>query len=158
MKKFSAFLGIGLIVLLGIGAFSFFYRLYQNDVNTLTEFVAAYQNYDRAVSEFSTTVLAANPDSAPMAGGFDMYADQALAVLFMKGSVRISSAIKNEKEVMRTMLLVVIVSEKELAALRAYQSAKVDQSADLIGLAKTYHDLTNQRQAAFAYFRELGKQ
>jgi len=48
------------------------------------------------------------------------------------------------------------LSEKEMSTLKAYRQA-TGQDANRIRLAQTFHDLTKERQAAFAHFPELSR-
>jgi hypothetical protein len=102
LNKYKALLIIALILLAGI--FFFFYRLYQNDVKALTNFLAAYQKFDQAVSNYSTAVFASNQDGASAADALEQKTDEALAELNTRASVRISSLIKNDGELMRAAL------------------------------------------------------
>jgi hypothetical protein len=155
MKKYIALLLIALIAAAGV--FFFFYRFYQHDMTALTEFTAAYENYDRAISDFSGPVLAANPASTPAADELERKADAALLELGAKASVRISSMIKNEKEIMSATLEIADLAGKELDALKTYQQAAAGKDGDLVRLAKEFADLTNSRRTAYARFLALGE-
>jgi hypothetical protein len=154
MKKYFPFLLIALITAAGV--FFFFYRFYQHDMTALTDFTAAYENYDRAISAFSGPVFASKLEGTPAVDDLERNADAALAELSAKASVKISSMIKNEKEVMSTALEIADLSGKELDALKAYQQAAADKQGDLVRLAKEFADLTSSRQTAYARLLELG--
>ena len=133
-----------------------FFRFYENDVRALTDFPAAYEAFDQAISDFSAAVFTYNPGGAPAADGLEKKADAARVDLNTKASVRISSLIKNDAELMQVMHEISDFSGKELDTLKAYKRAAADRNADLGALAKTLADLTSQRQTAYARFRELG--
>ena len=145
--------GVVVAVLIVGVVFFVFFRLYQRDVQALTDFVAAYQKYDQAVSDFSKQVLA----GAPALGDLEGEADHALVELTAAASAKISSMIKNEKALMRSILEIAVLSGKEAAALKTYQSATASKNGDLNTLAKAFGDLTNQRRAAYIHFRELSE-
>ncbi|OGD21124.1 MAG: hypothetical protein A2W03_03885 [Candidatus Aminicenantes bacterium RBG_16_63_16] len=79
----------------------------------------------------------------------------ALTELDAKASIRLSSLIKNDAELMNLTLEIARLSGKELAALKAQKEAAADKTADLPKLAKESADLARQRQTAYARFREL---
>ncbi len=149
LKKYRALLVIPLILLAGI--FFFFYRMGSNDTKVLTEFQAAYGNYDQAISGFSKSIFA----GAPAAGDVEQKAVEAQAELRTKASARISSLTKNDGTLMQVMLEIADLSGKELDAATEYKNAVGDQSADMNQLAGDFAGLTNQRQAAYARFLEL---
>jgi hypothetical protein len=153
MKKYIILLGMVLIV--GANIFFFFYRMYHNDVKALEAFPAAYEKFDRAVSDYSTSVFAAKGAGAPAADDLERQADEALVDLNTKASARLSSLIKNDADLMRTTLEIADFSGKELEALKAYQGTAADKQADLDRFAKEFGDFTNKRQSAYARFREL---
>jgi hypothetical protein len=152
MKKIIALAGITALIV-GAGIFFFFYRMYQNDVKTLTAFPAAYEKFNQAAADFSGPVLA----GAPAADDLERKADEALAGLNARASTRLSSLIKNDAEVMDTMLKIADLSGKEFDALKTYQKMAAEKG-NLDGLAKEVGDLRSQRQTAYARFRELGPQ
>jgi FlaA1/EpsC-like NDP-sugar epimerase len=151
---------LGLLIVLSLvciaGIVFFFTRMYQRDMKSLTDFMASYRAYDRAVVAASALVFDANGKSASAADAEEHQADEALSGLRTKSSVRISSLIKNEQEAMRVMQEIADLSEKEMRTLRAYRQA-TGQDAQRTRLAQTFHDLTKERQAAFAHFQELGR-
>ena len=156
-KVQSMLLGLLLALLLACiaGIIIFFVHRYQRDMQSLTDFMSSYQFYDQAVKAVSETVFAANGISTPAAGEEERQADTALSNLKTKSSVQISSLIKNENEAMRTMREIADLSDKEMSTLKAYQQTAV-QDANRDALAQAFHDLTKERQAAFAHFQELG--
>jgi hypothetical protein len=157
-KKHNLLLGlfiVGSIVCI-LGFVFFFARMVQRDMRSLTDFMASYQAYDLAMASASAPVFDSNGKSSSAAGIEERQADVALSDLRTKSSVRISSLIKNEKEAMRVMQEIADLSEKEMSTLKAYRQA-AGQDANRINLAKTFHGLTKERQAAFAHFQELGR-
>ena len=152
IKRYRWLLLSALVVLAGL---FFFYRLYHRDVKALTDFLAASEKFDKAVSDFSTRLLAQNLEVPPPADDPERKAEEALAKLEAKASIRLSSLIKNDAELMKLTLEIARLSGKELAALRGYKGAVLDKNADLAGLAKELADLTRQRQTTYARFREL---
>ncbi len=126
-----------------------------NDAKARADFPVAYKNYDQAISEYSTAVLASNADSALRIKGLEQKAKEALVVLNTKASVRLSSLTKNDGDLMKVSLEIADLAGKEAAALQAYQSAAVRKSAGLDQLAKQFRDLTNQRKADYGRYLEL---
>jgi hypothetical protein len=147
-------LGLSLACIAGI--IFFFVRMYQRDMQALTDFIASYQLYDQAVKAASEAVFATNGISTSATGEEERQADAAMSDLKTKSSVQISSLIKNEKEAMRTMREIADLSDKEMSTLKAFQQT-VGQDADRDVLVQAFHDLTKERQAAFAHFQELGR-
>ena len=151
---------LGLLIVLVIvcitGIVYFFARMYQRDMQSLTDFMASYQAYDLAIAAASAPVFDANGKGSSAAGTEERQADVALSDLKTKSSVRISSLIKNEKEAMRVMQSIADLSEKEMSTLKAYRQA-TSQDANRIRLAQTFQDLTKERQSAFAHFPELSR-
>ena len=143
-KEYKVLLILVLVVL--VGAFLFFYRMYHKDVKALEDFLASYEKFDKAISDFS---IGETDDLESKAG-------DALGEFTTKASVRISSLIKNDAKLMSTALEIADFSGKELATLSAYKRAIQSKNADLDGLAKEYGDLTSKRKTAYARFRGLG--
>jgi hypothetical protein len=157
-KKKSLQLGFILALALAcmVGIIFFLVHLYQRDMQALTDFMTSYQVYDQAVAAASESAYAANGKSTPVTNEQKYQASVALSDLKTKSSVTISSLIKNEKEAMRIMREIADVSDKEMATLNAYlQTADQDPNRD--ALVNTFHDLTKERQTAFANFQELGR-
>ncbi len=156
MNKCKVLFAIALILLAGV--FIFFIRLYNQDVKALSDFLAAYQKFDQAISDYSAAVFAPNKGNVSTADVLQQKADEALADLNAKASVRISSLIKNDAGLMRTALQIGELSGKEFDSLKACRSAAADKNAALDRLAKEHGDLTNQRQAAYNQFQKLAGQ
>ena len=83
-------IGVSVALILCIGGFS--YWMYQRDMHSLENFVAAYEEFDRTPSE--TTLLP----------------------LKATASARISSLIKNDRDAMDTMKKIADLATQELAA------------------------------------------
>ena len=62
IKKYVVLFALALITIAGV--FLFFYRLYNKDVKGLTDFIASYKKFDKAISDFSVPALASNPEGA----------------------------------------------------------------------------------------------
>jgi hypothetical protein len=90
MKKYFSLLIFTILPICGIFTF-FFFRMGTHDAKVLAEFPTAYKNYDQAMADYSTTLLAPNPDRIAVPSGLESKADQALAALYSIASERISS-------------------------------------------------------------------
>jgi hypothetical protein len=134
------------VLVVSAGVFSFFCRFYHNDVKALENFLASYEKFDKAISDFSISKT----------GDLESKAGDALSELNTKATFRISSLIKNDAKLMDQAREIADLSGKELDSLRVYKGAIQSKNADLDGLAKEYGDLTSKRKAAYARFRELG--
>jgi geranylgeranyl pyrophosphate synthase len=143
IKKYRALIIIVLVVAAGI--FFFFYRFHHHDTKALTDFVPAYEKFDKAIADFS---IGETDD-------LESKASDALIELNTKASVRLSSLVENDAELMSKELEIADFSGKELDNLRAYKRAIKSKNADLVGLAKEYGDLTSKRKTAYARFQEL---
>ena len=153
-NKYRVVLVISLVIILlavAAGGLIFFFRMYQSDVKALKGFTTAYHAYDQAVAGFSKPLMVGEPASADL----EHAADQALTELKFTASVRISSLIKNDAELMSAEQEIAGLAEKELAALKACQTALAEKDANFAGLAKAFTDLSQQRQAAFARYLQL---
>ena len=147
IKKYRWVLIFALIVLVGI--FLFFYRLYQHDLKALGDFMSSYQKFDIAISDFQ---------GASVTDDIKRTADAALGELSAKASVRISSVIKHDGDVMSTEREIADVSKKELDALISYKKAvQENRAVDSDRLAKEFSDLHAKRITEYAYFQALGK-
>ena len=124
----------------------FFYRFYRNDIKALEDFLASYEAFDRAISDF---FISQTDDLEGQTG-------DALIELDKKAALRLSSLIKNDAKLMGQALEVANFAGREFDSLMAYKGAIQSQKADLEGLAKEHGDLTSERKAAYARFRELG--
>jgi tRNA A37 N6-isopentenylltransferase MiaA len=128
--------------------------MYNNDVKALTEFLASYEKFDKAISDFSVPVFASNLD-LNKANDLESKAGDALIKLNTKAAARLSSLTKNDAALMSKMLEIADFSGKELDNLRAYKRAIQSKNADLDGLAKEYGELTSKRKTAYARFQGL---
>jgi hypothetical protein len=157
-NKLSLLLGllIALPLVCIAGIVFFFARMYQRDMQALTDFMASYQAYDQAITEASAPIFAANGKNTSVASEEELRVDAMLSDLKTKSSVQISSLIKNEKEAMRTMQEIANLSDKEMSTLKAYRM-DAGQDVNQKDLEQTFHDLTKERQTAFAHFQELGR-
>ena len=144
IKKYKLLFVLALVVIVGV--FSFFSRMYHNDIKALKGFLASYETFDKAISDYSISKTA----------DLESKARDALIELNTKATFRLSSLIKNDAELMDQALEVADHSGKELESLRAYKRAIQSKSSDLDGLAKEYGDLTSNRRAAYARFQGLG--
>ena len=142
MKKYKVLLVLALVIIVGI--FSLFYRFHHNDVQALEGFVASYEKFDKAISDFSIGE----------AGDLESKAGDALIELNTKAAVRISSLVEHDAELMSKELEIADFAGKELDNLRAYKGAIQSKNADLDRLAKEYGDLTSKRKTAYAHFQE----
>jgi myosin heavy subunit len=157
-KKFSVLPGLLLVVVFACiaGIVLFFARMYQRDMQTLTNFIDSYQAYDQAAAAASAAVFTAVEGSTSTAGAEEQRAEVALSNLKTVSSAQVSSLIKNEKDAMRMMREIADFSEQEMSTLKAYRQA-TGPDANREDLMKTFQNLTEERQAAFAHFRELGR-
>ncbi len=154
MKKFLFPLVIVLITVCGL-LFYFFYRMGSNDAKALTDFPAAYDNYNQAMSDYSKAVLDSHSESALATAELERKTDVALVALNTKASVRISSLTKNDGELMTLWLEIADLAGKEFDTMKAYQSEAAEKSTGLDLLVKQFHDYTEQRQADYARYLEL---
>jgi len=145
IKKYKGLLVLALVVI--VFAFSFFYRMYHNDVKALDDFVIAYERFDNAISDFS---VGKADDSEIKAG-------DAVVELNARAIFSLSSLIKNDNVIPVVAIQVADLSGKELETLRAYKIATQSQNADSDRLAKVYSDLVSKRKDAYAHFLELAE-
>lgn len=136
-----------LALIVVIGVFSFFYRMYHHDVEALEDFTASYQRFDRAMSDFS----------ANGTNNLENKADAALTELNAKAAFRLSSLIKNDGLIPPLALRIVDLSQKELNNLKVYKTAARGKNTGLAELAKEYNNLTERRKTAYARFKELAE-
>lgn len=153
IKKYKVLFVLALVLIASV--FFIFYNMYHDGLKALEGFVASYEKFDKAISDFSLPVFVSNFEDAPATDGLERKADEALFELNTKAHARLSSLIKNDAELMSTTLEIADLSGKELDALKAYKRAVVDQKVNLDSLAKESGELTNKRQTAYARFREL---
>lgn len=169
IRKYVVLFAVALITI--AGAFLFFYRLYNKDVKGLTDFIASYKKFDKAISDFSVPALVSNPEGARTLDQFnkiysritasmqDMrpsrerlalakealslnnflldYLDKtddfenkvndALNELNVTATLRLSSLIRNDGQLMRTMIEIKGLSNRELENLNACKRAIWDK-------------------------------
>ncbi len=160
IKKYKVVLILALIVIGGV--FSFFYCMYHNDIKALEGFLASYEKYDKAMSDFSIPVFAANleGDSLNKTDDLESEAGDALAELNSKATaLKLSSLIKNDAKLMDEALEINDLSGKELYRLSTYKKAKSNRditNIDLDRLSKEFRELNNNRKTAYARFQGLG--
>ena len=142
IKKYKEVFIIVLVLLVGV---FFLGRMYHNNVKALTDFSTSYERFDSAISNVPIDTVS----------DLNRKAEEALARLIAQSSVRISSLIKNDRELMSAEREIADVSGKELASLKAYTVAIQNNSADLSERSKEYADLIGKRKAAYAHFQEL---
>ncbi len=153
MKKYILLLILSSIGLVGIALF--FYYFGHHDSKALIDFSTAYENYDRAISDFSNSVFASQQDGSPVTEALEQIADQALAELNVKAAVRISSLTRHDAEIMNITQEIADISGRELAVIKKYLGAISSEDIDLKQLAIEWEDLAVIRKAAFARFQEL---
>jgi hypothetical protein len=134
-----------LILVVSACVFFFFYRMYHDDFKALRGFIASYERFDKAISDL--------PMSA--ADDFESKAGNAVIDLSAKASLRLSSLIKNDAELMDQAIEVADLARRELEGLRVYRSEIQNKKADLDELAGESRILTSKRKAAYARFQEL---
>ena len=144
-----------LALLAAAGVFLFIYHFHTSDVTALTDFSAAYHNFDQAVSDFSTLVQAPDSAGAPAADSLEQKADAALAELKTKASVRISSLVEHDAEIMNLTAEISDLSAKELATLKEYRRTAADKNAASADTLAQAADFKYQRQTDYARFRQL---
>jgi hypothetical protein len=145
IRRYKWLLIFILIVAASAGVFFFFYRMYHDDIKTLRGFIASYERFDKAISDLS------------MSGADDIESKVGNAVIDLsaKASLRLSSLIKNDAELMDQAIEVADFARRELEGLRVYRSEIQNKNADLDGLAEESRILKGKRKAAYARFQEL---
>jgi hypothetical protein len=131
--------------------FLFFFRMYHDDIKALKGFMASYEYFDKVI------------DSYTAKGWFDALgkAGEAVIELQANASLRLSSLIKNDAELMDQAREVADLSRRELDSLKAYDAMPrsrnpgPDEVAKEDKLGKEYGVLRGNRKAAYARFREL---
>ena len=108
--------------------------MFQQDLQSVSDFSAAYKQFDQRVSDFSARATDADEHAA----------DKALADLAQRASMRLSSLMKNDGSMMRVAREVSDDSAKELAALKEYRTVN-----------KQVEDARSARRAAYAHFERL---
>ena len=145
MKIIKKYKWLLIIVLVVLAVAFFFNQMYRNDIEKLTNFSVSYEKFDKAISDFSGNT----------SDDLGRYTEEALAELKTNASLKISSLIKNDGELMRAELEVADFSTRELASLKAYKEGIQSKRVDLGKLAKDYADIARERKAAYANFQEL---
>ncbi len=153
MKKFAV--GMVAVVIVAAGIFFFFYYFGHGDEVKLSEFQNAYAKFDQAIAGYSKNGIGANPVDSPALSGLERKADEALSELKTKAAARISSLTRHDGDLMNAMVEIGDLSAKELDALKSFQSAALNKNEDAAALAQEFKDLTSQRQAVYARFRDL---
>ncbi len=143
IKKYRILLVLALVVL--VGGFSFFYRMYQYDMKSLQDFVVSYQTFDRTIADFADD---GTSDS-------ESKASDALTKLTAKAGVRISSLIRNDSLIPPATLQVADLAEKELESLKAYKNARQNKNTNVNNLLTAFNDLMAERKAAYDSFQKL---
>ena len=145
IKKYKWLLIIILAVL--VSAFLFFGRLCRSDIKIITDFLASYEKFDRAMTDFSMSLT---DDSEEKANDF-------IIELETRSNFRISSLIKNDKKIMDQALKIAEFSRKEFNSLISYKNAIQSKDSNLDKLFQNYNDLSSQRKAAYVSFKKLGE-
>lgn len=145
VNKYKILFILGLMVLTSV--FFFFYRMYQNDMRSLTNFVASYEIFDKATLDFS----------ASMTNDTEQKAQDALTELKIKANFSLSSLIKNDNVVPPLALEIADLSRQELASLEIYKKSTLTKNTDSGDLAKEYNDLISKRKTAYATFQKFAE-
>lgn len=153
LRKYKALLVIAAIVVAGMCLIWVYFGV--SDARATQDFTAAYKQYDQAVTSLSGSLFAANFGETGTSNNIERQADEALADLTRKASVRISSLTKNDGEMMKSSLEIADLAAKEIAALKEYRSALADGSADSGRFGTEFTDLQNQRKAAYHHYLDL---
>ncbi len=119
----------------------FFIRMYDGDIKALKSFMASYADFDKAITSYADR---GGSNALDQAG-------EALIELQTRSSLRLSSLIKNDAELMKQAREVADLSRRELDSLRALASRPGDQNPNPDELVKK-----DQRRAAYARFQDLG--
>jgi hypothetical protein len=132
------------------------YRLGSNDVKAVTDFAASYKRFDTSITDLSTDAQTANPDDRLIANEAERKADEALADLNTRATVKISSLTKNDGAMMNVARELSELSTRELEALKAYRRAVKDKNADSARTTFTSSaDFRNRRKSAFVRWSDL---
>ena len=144
MNKIKALLIIALIVAVGVGFF--FFRLYQKDVQAITDFTVAYEKFDQATRDFSK-------------GGTKELSDKALNALqdlkAKAAAFKVSSLVKNDPQLMSLAQQIADFSGQEMDNISAYKQALQNKSDKLNSLMQEYGDIANRMRTAYTHFREF---
>ncbi len=140
------------ILLVAAVALVLFVRMYRGDIKALHSFLASYEDFDRAI------VAAVEGRDGPAGLG---QAEKALTELQAKASMRLSSLIRNDGDLMVRARDVAALSRRELDRLRALDVRPRDPGREPAGganseaLSRAYDVLRDQRKSAFSRFMEL---
>jgi hypothetical protein len=144
---------IGVVVVLAAAAgFLIFSHIYRVDMRALEGFVASCGRFDE--------VMPAEP-GRNRPGGLDAERE-ALADVQARASLRLSSLIRNDNELMAQAREVADLAQREFESLRAYDAGLAAQTGGRVvevqaeKLDREYVVLQVKRKAAFARFMELG--
>ena len=128
-KRSRRWIIIVLILAVPAGVLMCFYRMYHDDITALKRFMAAYDRFDRAVSLNGDSGRTEVSDTA----------GEAVIELQAKASLRLSSLIKNDGELMKQAREIADLSRRELEGF-GMEAPRV---------------LHEKRIAAYARFQEL---
>ncbi len=145
IKKYKVVVVLALAVL--AGGVLFLARMYRRDTQALEGFAASYENFDRAMADFSVN----------QSNDTEVRAIDALAELHAKSDFPLSSLVKNDALIPPAAHEIWDLSGKELYVLDAYQSAIKNKRTDVDWLAPEYGDLAAKRKAAYARFQRLAE-
>ena len=139
-----------LVLVLAAVVFLFFFRMYHDDIKALKGFIAAYEKFDQAVSDLS----------ASASNNADGKAGESLIGLNAKASLRLSSLIKNDAELMDEAREIADLSRRELDSLKAQDAVLKSRDPGLKVAKRSEPDkevrvLREKRQAAYVRFQEL---
>lgn len=152
IKGYTWLLVIALAMLTGL---YFINRMHRHDIKAVKDFMTAYKEYDDAVLAFSIPAVEPNMADGTTTENLKRKADLALAGLDSKASVRLSSFLKNDAELMNVARRIANLSREELAALETFGRSETDSSVDLNMKNKEPGALTNERKQAYARFEKL---
>ena len=146
---------IGFVLLVAAVVSFLFFHLYHRDVKTLRGLLESYKKFDNAISDFSISVFASIDGGASASGDSERRAAEAPADFDKKASVRISSLIRNDAELMSLSRQIAMLSRKEWDNLRKSKTAAAGNGGDWDGWARELSALRDKRQAAYSRFQEL---
>jgi len=132
-----------LVLAVAAGVFLIIYGMYREDIKALKSFMASYDSYDKAVSDLSLSGGA----------GLEGAASGAAADLAAKSSLRLSSLIKHDAELMDRAREVADLARQEIESIKAYKDGLQNGKEEL---AEGSRILTGKRKKAFVRFQELG--
>ncbi|HMA53282.1 MAG TPA: hypothetical protein VKT17_02410 [Acidobacteriota bacterium] len=141
-----------LVIVLALAAIVcfFFFRMYHDDIKALKSFMAAYEHFDKAISDYADR----SGLDAPAKGG------EALIELQARASLRLSSLIGNDAELMDEAREIADLSRREMEGLKARDAGLKSLDPKLNAAKGREPDketeiLREKRRAAYARFREL---